>query len=60
MNAVVQTIEQLNCHGNMNHGNHSQFMVILGDVGGKKEDNFEELIYTPYLYKDGQFERQSW
>lgn len=57
LNAVVQTIEQLNCYGNMNHG---QFMVILGDVGGKKEDNFKELIYTPYLYKGGKFERQNW
>jgi len=57
LNAVVQTIEQLNCYDNMNHG---QFMVILGDVGGKKEDNFKELIYTPYLYKGGKFERQNW
>ena len=57
LDAVVGTIEQLNCFENMKHG---EFMIILGDVGGKKEDKFEELIYTPYLYEGGKFERQNW
>ena len=57
LDAVVGTIKQLNGYDNMNHG---QFMIILGDVGGKEEDGFKKLIYTPYLYSGDKFIRQDW
>ncbi|MBR3805567.1 MAG: hypothetical protein IKJ13_01860 [Clostridia bacterium] len=55
LNAVSDTIQTLKCCENMKHG---EFMVILGDVGGKKADGFEKLVYTPYKYnrKDEVFE----
>lgn len=57
LNAVTKTIGQLSCKENMEHGD---FMIILGDVGGKAEDGFKKLVYTPYLYRDDKFIRQDW
>ncbi len=47
LHAITDTIKTLSCNENMKHG---EFMIILGDVGGKEADGFKKLVYTPYLY----------
>ncbi|MBQ9807112.1 MAG: hypothetical protein IJW49_11495 [Clostridia bacterium] len=47
LDAISETIKTLKCRDNMKHG---KFMIILGDVGGKKSNGFKKLVYTPYRY----------
>ena len=47
LDEISKTINDLKCSENMKHG---EFMVILGDVGGKEANGFKKLEYTPYLY----------
>ncbi len=54
LNEIAKVLNNLGCKENMKCG---EFMIILGDVGGKKSCGFEKIKYTPYVYNGEEFMR---